>query len=149
MTHHGVYDGHNPNRMTLAPVGRTLTPASVCDAIPPRPPTLTLVHRERLRRLTDVPSDRALLALLREDLGLTGVRDGCASGDCGACTAAVADRAPDGTLRWRALDSCIRLAHAACGCAVWTAEDLTRYPLITRHGALHPAQQALVDANST
>ncbi len=135
--------------MTLAPVGRTLTPMNVCDATPPRPPTLTLVHRGRLRRLTDVPPDRTLLALLREDLGLTSVKEGCASGDCGACTVAVADRAPDGTLRWRALNSCIRLAHAAHGCAVWTAEDLTRDPLITRNGALHPVQQALVDAHGT
>ena len=135
--------------MTLAPPGRNLHRMNAHDATPLRPPTLTLVHRGRLRRLTDVPPDRTLLALLREDLGLTSVKEGCASGDCGACTVAVADRAPDGALRWRALNSCIRLAHAAHGCAVWTAEDLTRDPMISRPGALHPVQQALVDAHGS
>lgn len=88
------------------------------------------MHRGRVRQLDAVPADRTLLTLLREDLGLTSVKEGCASDDCGACTVAVADHGPDGALRWRALNSCIRLAHAANGCAVWTAEDLTQDPLI-------------------
>jgi len=102
-----------------------------------------------VRQIDGVPPDRTLLTLLREDLGLTSVKEGCASGDCGACTVAVADRGPDGALRWRALNSCIRLAHAAHGCAVWAAEDLTQDPLIARSGPLHPVQQALINAHGS
>ena len=90
--------------------------------------------------LGNVPSDRTLLELLREDMGLTGTQEGCGEGDCGACTV-VLGQVEDGALRFRAINSCIRLAHSIDGMALWTVEDLA-----ASDGRLHPAQEAMVNA---
>jgi xanthine dehydrogenase small subunit len=95
-------------------------------------------HRERSMNLSNVPPDRTLLDLLREDLRLTATKEGCAAGDCGACTVVVAE-AVDGRLQYRAVNSCIKPAHAIDGMALWTAADLAQ-----RDGTLHPVQQAMV-----
>ncbi len=86
----------------------------------------------------NVPPDRTLLDLLREDLRLTATKEGCAAGDCGACTVVVAE-AVDGRLQYRAVNSCIKPAHAIDGLALWTAADLAQ-----SDGKLHPVQQAMV-----
>jgi xanthine dehydrogenase small subunit len=54
------------------------------------------------------------LDLLREDLRLSATKEGCAAGDCGACTVVVAE-AVDGRLHYRAVNSCIKPAHAIDG----------------------------------
>ncbi|WP_058615608.1 xanthine dehydrogenase small subunit [Tepidimonas taiwanensis] len=110
---------------------------------PSAPPPLPLVHRGQVEVLHSIAPDRTLLSVLREELGLTAVKEGCASGDCGACTVAVADVTVDGALRWRALNSCLRLAHSVAGCAVWTSADLVHDPLIARATDLHPVQEAM------
>jgi xanthine dehydrogenase small subunit len=70
---------------------------------------------------------------------LHGTKEGCADGDCGACTVAVAE--PDGTgaAQWRAVNSCLLPVGALAGRRVLTVEALADGP------ALHPVQQALVD----
>ena len=70
-----------------------------------------------------------LLDALREDLGLTGPKEGCGTGDCGACTVHV-----DG----QPVASCLMLAMQARGRSVRTIEGLGR------PGALHPIQDAFV-----
>ncbi len=110
---------------------------------------LRFVHRGAIVPVDDVRPDRTLLELLREDLGLSAVKEGCGSGDCGACTVVLAEAKGD-ALRWQASNSCIRLAHSIDGMALWTAADLTQDPLIALDGAtLHPAQQALVDCHGS
>ncbi|HZY20035.1 MAG TPA: xanthine dehydrogenase small subunit [Ramlibacter sp.] len=100
--------------------------------------TIRFMRRGELISLGNVPPERTLLELLREDLGATGTKEGCGEGDCGACTVVLAE--PDGgRLRWRAVNSCIRLAHSIDGMALWTVEDLA-----AADGALHPAQEAMV-----
>ena len=113
-------------------------------------PTLQFIRRGQTVALADVPPDRTLLQLLREDLGHTGTKEGCGEGDCGACTVVLGE-AKDGRIRYRAINACIALAHSIDGKALWTAEDLAHDPLIrpldaaTPTGDLHPVQQALVD----
>jgi len=71
-----------------------------------------------------------LLEVVREKLGLTGSKEGCGTGDCGACSMIV-----DGKL----MTSCLVLAPEADGCEVLTIEGLAR------NGDLHPVQQAFID----
>ena len=101
-------------------------------------PVLQFVHRGELVSLHDVPATRTLLQLLREDLGIHAVKEGCNEGDCGACTVVLGERHAD-RLRYRAVNSCLRLAHAIAGMVLWTAADLQ-----AQDGTLHPVQQALL-----
>ncbi len=110
---------------------------------PPVVAPLRFWHRDRLLRLDNVPPDRTLLDLLREDLRLTATKEGCAAGDCGACTVVVAE-AVDGRLHYRAVNSCIKPAHAIDGMALWTAADLA-----APDGQLHPVQQAMVECHGS
>jgi aerobic carbon-monoxide dehydrogenase small subunit len=86
----------------------------------------------RTHRLSVEPR-HSLLRVLREDLGLTGVKNGCEDGDCGACVVLV-DGGP--------VNSCLMLAVEAEGCEVTTIEGLSR------DGELSPIQQAFVQAGA-
>src|SRR4051812_11708468 len=100
--------------------------------------TIRFIRRGELVSLGNVPPDRTLLEVLREDLCATGTKEGCGEGDCGACTVVLGE-AVDGALQYRAVNSCIRLAHSVDGQALWTVEDL-----VAADGSLHPAQEAMV-----
>jgi xanthine dehydrogenase small subunit len=100
--------------------------------------TIRFIRRGELVSLGNVPPERTLLEVLREDLGATGTKEGCGEGDCGACTVVLAEADGD-ALRWRAVNSCIRLAHSVDGLAVFTVEDI-----VAPDGTLHPAQEAMV-----
>lgn len=81
-------------------------------------------------RQAEIPAQRLLLDFLRYDLGLTGAKEGCGVGVCGACTVLV-----DGELH----ASCITLAAAVAHSEITTIEG------IAPGGALHPIQQAFID----
>jgi len=97
----------------------------------------------KLVSLANVPPSRTLLDVLREDLCSTGTKEGCGEGDCGACTVVLGERQGD-TLTYRAVNSCIRLAHSISGMAVWTAEDIS-----SPDGSLHPVQSAMVECHAS
>jgi xanthine dehydrogenase small subunit len=105
--------------------------------------TIRFVRRGELVSLANVPPDRTLLEVLREDLGCTGSKEGCGEGDCGACTVVLGE-ARGGQLEYKAINSCIRLAHSVDGLALWTVEDLAG-----DDGTLHPAQEAMVQCHGS
>jgi xanthine dehydrogenase small subunit len=110
---------------------------------------LRFLHRGQVVSLSNVPPDRTLLDLLREDLSCKGTKEGCGEGDCGACTVVLGQPGPQG-LQLQAINSCIRLAHSVDGLALWTVEDLSTDPnLGVDAGQLHPVQQALVDCHAS
>ena len=104
---------------------------------------LQFVRRGQTVTLHDVPPDRTLLEVLREDLHCTDTKEGCNEGDCGACTVVLAE-ARGARLQYRAVNSCIRLAHSVHGQALWTAQDL-----LAPNRDLHPAQQAMVQCHAS
>jgi carbon-monoxide dehydrogenase small subunit len=79
----------------------------------------------------EVEDHWTLLHLLREELGLTGTKEGCGSGECGACTVLVDNKA---------VNSCLFLAAEAEGKEVLTIEGLA-----SPDGTLHPLQRAFVE----
>ena len=104
---------------------------------------IRFLRRGEVVSLGNVPPERTVLELLREDLGCTGTKEGCGEGDCGACTV-VLGQIEDGALRFRAINSCIRLAHSIDGMALWTVEDMA-----AEDGTLHPAQEAMVQCHAS
>ena len=86
-----------------------------------------------ISRQADVAPQRTLLDLLRDDLGLTGTKECCLVGECGACTVSL-----DGKI----VDSCLVLAAEADGAEVTTIEGLAA------DGGLSRLQQAFLDSGA-
>ncbi|KAF1022262.1 MAG: 6-hydroxypseudooxynicotine dehydrogenase complex subunit beta [Paracidovorax wautersii] len=165
-----------PGKPTMNTPTALPPPTKGAPATAPRTAPLRFVRRGQTVTLHDVPPERTLLEVLREDLGCTAVKEGCGEGDCGACTVVLGEaqeaaQSQTPRLAYRAVNSCIRLAHSVDGLAVWTAEDIAAdqpgfaFPppsaaplalaeaspqadapgcLSATCGDLHPAQQALV-----
>jgi aerobic carbon-monoxide dehydrogenase small subunit len=83
-----------------------------------------------VQREVSANPDKTLLYLLRDNLGLTGTKDGCSSGDCGACVVML-----DG----RPVNSCMVLAAQVEGSTILTIEGLAE------NGSLHPVQRTFGD----
>ncbi|MBS0555832.1 MAG: xanthine dehydrogenase small subunit [Proteobacteria bacterium] len=99
---------------------------------------------EELRELTDIDPTMTVLEWLRGPAGLTGTKEGCAEGDCGACTVVLGTLASDGAMRYRAVNACILFLPMVDGCQLLTVEHLK-----AADGRLHPAQQAMVDQHGS
>ena len=92
-----------------------------------------------------VAPQTTLLEFLRDHRRLTGAKEGCAEGDCGACTVVLAQRVEGASrLDWKPVNACIRLLPSVAGKAVFTVESLK-----AADGTLHPAQRALVDCHGS
>ena len=80
--------------------------------------------------VVDVPSNMTLMKMLREKMALTGTKNGCSAGECGACTV---------ILNGEPVNSCMVLAAECDGSEVVTVEGLAK------DGKLDPVQEAIVD----
>jgi xanthine dehydrogenase small subunit len=89
------------------------------------------------------PPTMTVLDWLRSRARLTGTKEGCAEGDCGACTI-VLGRRSNGTLQFQAVNSCLMMLPQIDNCAVLTVEGLAG-----PDGTLHPVQQAMIDTDAT
>ncbi|TVM07667.1 MAG: xanthine dehydrogenase small subunit [Halomonas sp.] len=87
--------------------------------------------------------DTSVLELLRETLGQVGTKEGCASGDCGACTVAIGEVNAAGKMHYHSANSCIMPAHQLQGRSLVTVEGLAD------GNHLHPAQSAMVACHAS
>ena len=95
--------------------------------------------------IEDADPTRTVLQYLREDLKRTGTKEGCAEGDCGACTVVVAEVDKSGErLQARAINSCIQFLPTLDGKELLTVESL-----VDADNVLHPAQEALVETHGS
>ena len=101
-------------------------------------------HRHAVREVRDVPVTRTVLQYLREDAQCTGTKEGCAEGDCGACTVVIGERDAAGGMQFKAVNACIQFVPTLDGKALFTVEDL-RQP----DGTLHPVQEAMVECHGS
>jgi xanthine dehydrogenase small subunit len=86
-----------------------------------------------------------VLEYLREVAHRTGTKEGCAEGDCGACTVVLGEPSADGLrVEYRAVNSCIRFLPTIDGQELVTVESL-----LGADGSLHPVQQAMVDHHAS
>ncbi len=92
--------------------------------------------------LEGLDHNTTLLNLIRNS-GLTGTKEGCAEGDCGACTVAVLTPNSSGKPQYQAVNSCLMLAAMAVGLEVWTSEG------IGQPEALHVVQAAMLSAGGS
>jgi xanthine dehydrogenase small subunit len=119
---------------------------------------IRFVHRGRITQVEGAAPTRSVLEWLREDAACTGTKEGCAEGDCGACTVIVAELADQGAasgtaaaratvvggLSLRPVNACIRFLPTLDGKALLSVEDLAAIG-----GELHPVQQALVECHGS
>jgi xanthine dehydrogenase small subunit len=104
---------------------------------------IQFIYKKQLVRLQNLPIEKTLLEVLRDDLQTCDTKEGCAEGDCGACTVVIG-KPLSNTISYESINSCIRLAHSIHGMALWTAKDLSQ-----ASGASHPVQLALKEHHAT
>ena len=100
--------------------------------------TIRFLLNDRQIALDNLDPNLTVLQYLREKQDLSGTKEGCASGDCGACTVVVAELVDD-QLQYKSLNSCLCFVGSLHGKQLITVEHLKQ------DGKLHPVQQAMVD----
>jgi len=95
--------------------------------------------------VSGLPPTTTVLEYLRNVAGRTGTKEGCAEGDCGACTVVLGELGADGrTIDYHAINSCIRFLPTIDGKELVTVESLQG-----ADGELHPVQRAMVECHGS
>ncbi|MGB8808385.1 MAG: xanthine dehydrogenase small subunit [Acinetobacter calcoaceticus] len=113
---------------------------------------ITFFFRGGQQQVENVLPTMTVLQFLREytktgKTRQTGTKEGCAEGDCGACTVVIGELVND-SLQLRSVNACIQFLPTLDGKALFTVEDLHTL-LPTQDGMLHPVQQAMVDLHGS
>ena len=106
--------------------------------------TIRFLQHGAVHEIGDAPATRTVLQHLRDTQQCTGTKEGCAEGDCGACTVVVGELDAHGNVALKAVNACIQFLPTLDGRALITVEDLR-----AADGTLHPVQQALVDCHGS
>ncbi|WP_027856384.1 xanthine dehydrogenase small subunit [Marinobacterium jannaschii] len=97
---------------------------------------------QELREEHSLDPNMTVLNYLREQVAKTGTKEGCASGDCGACTVVLGELDGD-SIRYKSINACLTFVSALDGKQLITVEDLKH------QGKLHKSQQAMVDKHGS
>ncbi|MDC0192494.1 xanthine dehydrogenase small subunit [Alphaproteobacteria bacterium] len=98
---------------------------------------IEFILNDELIKINNVDTNVSVLNYLRIDKRLTGTKEGCASGDCGACTAIITEL-KNNKLEYKAVNTCIMFLYSLHGKQLITVEHLS-------NSKLHPVQQSMVD----
>ena len=110
---------------------------------PGNPGAVRFILAGQIEEIHNPNPTKTVLEFLREDKGLTGTKEGCAEGDCGACTVVIGELQGNG-IRYRAVNACIQFLATLDGKQLLTVEDLSQ-----ADGDLHGVQQAMVDQHGS
>jgi xanthine dehydrogenase small subunit len=106
--------------------------------------TIRFLMDGEVHTVDDFDPTTTVLQYLRDHLGRCGTKEGCAEGDCGACTVVLAELAGN-EIEYRAINACIRFLPTLDGKALLTVESLKA----ANGGGLHPVQRALVECHGS
>ena len=102
---------------------------------------IEFVLNNKLIAIKDLDTNTTVLNFLRNEKNLTGTKEGCASGDCGACTAVVGEL-KNNKIKYRSINTCITFLYTLNGKQLITVEYL-------ENGSLHPVQKAMVESDGS
>ena len=98
---------------------------------------IEFILNDQLIKIKDIDTNVTVLNYLRSNKKLTGTKEGCASGDCGACTAVTAEL-NNNKLKYKSINTCITFLYNLHGKQLITVEKIGK-------DKLHPVQQAMID----
>jgi len=102
---------------------------------------IEFVLNNKLISINNLDTNTTVLNFLRNEKNLTGTKEGCASGDCGACTAVVGELKKN-KIEYKSINTCITFLYTLNGKQLVTIEHLG-------NRSLHPVQKAMVDSDGS
>ncbi|WP_217701449.1 xanthine dehydrogenase small subunit [Thalassospira lucentensis] len=107
-------------------------------------PDIRFLFGDEERSLSGIDPQMTVLDYLRLEERKTGTKEGCAEGDCGACTVVLGEPDGDGKMAYRTVNACIQFVPTLDGKQLLTVEHLK-----SKVGSLHPVQQAMVETHGS